>query len=89
MVVQTLGVACDVTDEASVEAALVTLDRSGPAIGALIDNAGITSPTRFLDVTGDSALRGGGVFGGVAYSTAKAGHSPSPVPSPESLDPTG
>ena len=81
-----------------------------PPVGALINNAGITSPTRFLDVTGAewdrifavnvrgaynitrrvaprlaergfgrivflssvSAERGGGVFGGVAYSAAKA-----------------
>jgi len=108
--VQAVGIACDVTDEASVDAALATLDRSAPAIGALVNNAGITSPTKFLDVTGAewdrifavnvrgaynitrrvapgmakrgfgrivflssvSAVRGGGVFGGVAYSAAKA-----------------
>jgi NAD(P)-dependent dehydrogenase (short-subunit alcohol dehydrogenase family) len=108
--VQGFGVACDVTDEASVEAALANLDRSAPPIGALVNDAGITSPTRFHDVTGAewdrifavnvrgaynitrrvtpgmaergfgrvvflssvSAERGGGVFGGVAYSAAKA-----------------
>jgi NAD(P)-dependent dehydrogenase (short-subunit alcohol dehydrogenase family) len=108
--VQAFGVACDVTDEASVEAALAVLDRSAPPVGALVNNAGITSPTRFLEVTGTewdrifavnvrgaynitrrvapgmaergfgrivflssvSAERGGGVFGGVAYSAAKA-----------------
>ena len=108
--VQAFGVACDVTDEASVEAALATLNSSAPAVGALVNNAGITSPTRFLEVTGEewdrifavnvrgaynitrrvapgmaergfgrivflssvSAERGGGVFGGVAYSAAKA-----------------
>ena len=81
-----------------------------PPIGALVNNAGITSPTPFLEVTGEewdrifavnvrgaynitrrvapgmaergfgrivflssvSAERGGGVFGGVAYSAAKA-----------------
>jgi NAD(P)-dependent dehydrogenase (short-subunit alcohol dehydrogenase family) len=81
-----------------------------PPVGALVKNAGITSPTPFLDVTGEewdriiavnvrgaysvtrpvalpmaergfgrivflssvSAERGGGVFGGVAYSAAKA-----------------
>src|SRR4029450_5698009 len=81
-----------------------------PPIGAVINNAGITSPTPFLEVTGEewdrifavnvrgaynntrrgvagggerhfgrvvflssvSAERGGGVFGGVAYSAAKA-----------------
>ena len=108
--VQGFGIACDVTDEASVDAALAILDRSAPPVGALVNNAGITSPTRFLEVTGEewdrifavnvrgafnitrrvapgmaergfgrivflssvSAERGGGVFGGVAYSAAKA-----------------
>lgn len=108
--VQAFGVRCDVTDEASVEAALAALDGSAPPVGALVNNAGITSPTPFLEVTGDewdrifavnvrgafnitrrvapgmaergfgrivflssvSAVRGGGVFGGVAYSAAKA-----------------
>ncbi len=108
--VQAFGVVGDVTDEASVETALATLDSSAPPIGALVNNAGITSPTRFHDVTGPewdrifavnvrgaynitrrvtpgmaergfgrvvflssvSAERGGGVFGGVAYSAAKA-----------------
>src|SRR4029453_10499480 len=87
-----------------------TLDGSMPPVGALVNNAGITSPTPFLEVTGEewdkmfavnvrgaynitrrvapgmaergfgrivflssvSAERGGGVFGGVAYSAAKA-----------------
>jgi NAD(P)-dependent dehydrogenase (short-subunit alcohol dehydrogenase family) len=108
--VQTIGVGCDVTDEASVEAALAVIEGSAPPIGAVVNNAGITSPTPFLDVTGEewdrifavnvrgaynvtrrvapglaergfgrvvflssvSAERGGGVFGGVAYSAAKA-----------------
>jgi NAD(P)-dependent dehydrogenase (short-subunit alcohol dehydrogenase family) len=108
--VQAVGIGCDVTDEASVEAALAALDGSVPPIGALVNNAGITSPTRFLEVTGEewdrifavnvrgsynitrrvapgmvergfgrivflssvSAERGGGVFGAVAYSAAKA-----------------
>jgi 2-hydroxycyclohexanecarboxyl-CoA dehydrogenase len=108
--VQTAGIGCDVTDEASVESALAALDGSMPAVGALINNAGITSPTRFVEVTGEewdrifavnvrgsynitrrvapamaergfgriiflssvSAERGGGVFGAVAYSAAKA-----------------
>ena len=108
--VQAFGLACDVTDEGSVEAALATLDSSAPPIGALVNNAGITSPTPFHEVTGAewdrifavnvrgaynitrrvtpgmaergfgrvvflssvSAERGGGVFGGVAYSAAKA-----------------
>ena len=108
--VHAFGLACDVTDEDSVESALNTLESSAPPIGALVNNAGITSPTRFHDVTGAewdrifdvnvrgafnithrvtpgmakrgfgrvvflssvSAERGGGVFGGVAYSAAKA-----------------
>jgi NAD(P)-dependent dehydrogenase (short-subunit alcohol dehydrogenase family) len=108
--VQAIGVGCDVTDESSVENALAGLDGAVPPVGALVNNAGITSPTRFLEVTGEewdrlfavnvrgaynitrrvapgmaergfgrivflssvSALRGGGVFGGVAYSAAKA-----------------
>ena len=108
--VQAFGVRCDVTDEVSVESALAVLDASAPPVGALVNNAGITSPTPFLEVTGSewdrifavnvrgafnitrrvapgmaergfgrivflssvSAVRGGGVFGGVAYSAAKA-----------------
>ena len=108
--VRAIGVGCDVTDETSVDNALVALDGAVPPVGALVNNAGITSPTRFLDVTGAewdrifavnvrgaynitrrvapglaergfgrivflssvSAERGGGVFGGVAYSAAKA-----------------
>ena len=108
--VQAIGVGSDITDETSVESALVALDGSMPPVGALVNNAGITSPTPFLQVTGEewdrifavnvrgaynitrrvapglaergfgrivflssvSAERGGGVFGGVAYSAAKA-----------------
>ncbi|HET7398147.1 MAG TPA: SDR family NAD(P)-dependent oxidoreductase [Intrasporangium sp.] len=108
---QAWGLGCDVTDEASVEAALAVLAGTGtPPVGALVNNAGITSPTPFLEVSGAewdrifavnvrgaynltrrvapgmaergfgrivflssvSAERGGGVFGGVAYSAAKA-----------------
>ncbi|MGY1631653.1 SDR family NAD(P)-dependent oxidoreductase [Geodermatophilus sp. SYSU D01186] len=109
--VQAVGIGCDVTDETSVETALTVLDGALPPVGALVNNAGITSPTPFLEVTGEewdrifavnvrgafnvtrrlapgmaergfgrivflssvSAERGGGVFGGVAYSAAKAG----------------
>jgi NAD(P)-dependent dehydrogenase (short-subunit alcohol dehydrogenase family) len=108
--VRAVGVGCDITDESSVEAALAAVGESLPPVGALVNNAGITSPTRFLEVTGEewdrifavnvrgafnvtrriapgmaergfgrivflasvSAERGGGVFGGVAYSAAKA-----------------
>jgi NAD(P)-dependent dehydrogenase (short-subunit alcohol dehydrogenase family) len=106
----TLGLAVDVTDEPAVDEAVTTVEASLPPVGALVNNAGITSPTPFLEagtaewtrifdvnVTGTyhvtrrvvpgmvergygrvvnlssvSAQRGGGVFGGVAYSTAKA-----------------
>ena len=109
--VQAVGVGCDITDEASVDNALAVLDGALPPVGALVNNAGITSPTPFLEVSGEewdrifavnvrgaynvtrrlapgmaergfgrivflssvSAERGGGVFGGVAYSAAKAG----------------
>ncbi|SHN46929.1 SDR family NAD(P)-dependent oxidoreductase [Cryptosporangium aurantiacum] len=108
--VQTFGLACDVTDEDAVAAAVDALAAGAPPVGALINNAGVTSPTRFLEVEGAewdrifavnvrgaynitrrlapgmaergygrivflssvSAERGGGVFGGVAYSAAKA-----------------
>jgi NAD(P)-dependent dehydrogenase (short-subunit alcohol dehydrogenase family) len=108
--VRAVGLACDVTDETAVNAAADTLAADAPPVGALVNNAGITSPTRFLDVDGPewdrifavnvrgaftitralapgmadrgfgrivflssvSAERGGGVFGGVAYSAAKA-----------------
>jgi NAD(P)-dependent dehydrogenase (short-subunit alcohol dehydrogenase family) len=108
--VQAVGVGCDVTDATSVESALAAADDAVPPIGALINNAGITSPTPFLEVTAEewerlfavnvrgsynftrriapgmvergfgrivflssvSAERGGGVFGGVGYSAAKA-----------------
>ena len=108
--VEAVGVACDVTDETSVAQALATVDGSLPPVGALVNNAGVTSPVPFLEVSGEegervfavnvrgafhatravatgmaergfgrivflssvSAERGGGVFGGVAYSAAKA-----------------
>ena len=108
--VQAFGLRCDVTDESSVAQALATLDASAPPVGALVNNAGITSPVKFVDVSGEewdrvfavnvrgaynitrrvvptmvergfgrvvflssvSAERGGGIFGGVAYSAAKA-----------------
>ncbi|MCD2191918.1 SDR family oxidoreductase [Actinomycetospora endophytica] len=108
--VSALGLAADVTDPASLDAALAHVDAELPPVGALINNAGITSPTPFLEVTDEewdrlfdvnvggafaitrrllpgmmergfgrvvflssvSAERGGGVFGGVGYSAAKA-----------------
>jgi NAD(P)-dependent dehydrogenase (short-subunit alcohol dehydrogenase family) len=108
--VAALGAACDVTDDASVDTALATVTGALPPVGAVVNNAGITSPVPFLEVTAAewervfavnirgaynftrrlapgmaergfgrivflssvSAERGGGVFGGVAYSAAKA-----------------
>ncbi|GAA0472143.1 SDR family NAD(P)-dependent oxidoreductase [Streptomyces olivaceiscleroticus] len=108
--VQASGIAADVTDPDAVEAAMATVEAALPPVGVLVNNAGITSPTRFLDVSAEewdrifdvnvrgsflvtrrvapgmaergfgriihlssvSAERGGGVFGGVAYSAAKA-----------------
>ncbi|MFC6066400.1 SDR family NAD(P)-dependent oxidoreductase [Streptomyces ochraceiscleroticus] len=108
--VQGLGLAADVTDPDAVNAAVEAVEAALPPVGALVNNAGITSPTRFLDVSAEewdrifdvnvrgsflvtrrvapgmaqrgfgriihlssvSAERGGGVFGGVAYSAAKA-----------------
>ncbi|MEU1005889.1 SDR family NAD(P)-dependent oxidoreductase [Streptomyces tibetensis] len=109
--VQTLALAADVTDADAVDAAVAQAEAALPPIGALVNNAGITSPVPFLEVSpaewdrifdvnvrggflvtqrvaagmaergfgrivflsSVSAERGGGVFGGVAYSAAKAG----------------
>ncbi len=108
--VPTLGVGADVSDEASVDAAVARVEAALPPVRALFNIAGITSPTRFLETTlaewervmrinatgtyvvtkrvapamveagvgrivnmsSVSAQRGGGVFGGVPYSAAKA-----------------
>lgn len=108
--VSTVGLRCDVSDRDEVAAAVSTVEAKLPGIGALVNNAGITSPVPFLDCTDEewerifavnvrgsylmtkrvvpgmvergfgrivnlssvSAVRGGGVFGGVAYSSAKA-----------------
>src|SRR6185312_6747759 len=51
--VQTVGVACDVTDAASVETALAVVADAVPPVGAVVNNAGITSPTPFLEVTSE------------------------------------
>ncbi|GAB2737026.1 SDR family oxidoreductase [Salinifilum aidingensis] len=49
--VPVLGVAADVTDADSVDAAVTAVESSElPAIGALVNNAGITRPTKFLDI---------------------------------------
>ncbi|WP_086665802.1 SDR family NAD(P)-dependent oxidoreductase [Lentzea kentuckyensis] len=108
--VRAIGLRADVTDRDEVDATVSTVESTLAPIGALVNNAGITSPVRFLDVddaewdrvfevnvrgsylmtrriapamadrgfgrivmlSSVSAERGGGVFGGVAYSAAKA-----------------
>lgn len=108
---QHLGLACDVTNpQACKDAIARTLEITGK-IDILINNAGITQPVRFMEITQDdwrriqavnldgvlnlsqavvphmrerqagsiacmssvSAQRGGGIFGGPHYSSAKAG----------------
>ncbi|WP_336763956.1 SDR family NAD(P)-dependent oxidoreductase [Asaia sp. VD9] len=109
--VQARGYGCDVTQAEAVSSAVGKIGQELPPIGALINNAGVTSPIRFHEVTeaewtrvmdinvrgaflvtraviggmmerrfgrivmlsSVSAERGGGVFGAVAYSAAKAG----------------
>ena len=51
--VQAVGVGCDVTDAASVETALATVAGAVPPVGAVVNNAGITSPIPFLEVTAE------------------------------------
>lgn len=46
-----LGVRADVTDAVSVDQAIESIEHSDlPSVGALVNNAGITRPTRFLDI---------------------------------------
>ncbi|MER6122064.1 SDR family NAD(P)-dependent oxidoreductase [Streptomyces sp. NPDC001795] len=108
--VKTSAHCADVTDADAVDAAITEVEAALPPVGVLVNNAGITSPTPFLDVapaewdrifevnvrggflvthrvaagmvergfgriiflSSVSAERGGGVFGGVAYSASKA-----------------
>ena len=51
--VQALGVAADVSDAASVDAAVTEVEGQLPPVVALANVAGISSPTPFLDVTPD------------------------------------
>ena len=44
------GVACDVADAGTVDAAVGLIERDLPPVAALVNNAGITAPTRFLDI---------------------------------------
>jgi 2-hydroxycyclohexanecarboxyl-CoA dehydrogenase len=108
--VRAIGIGADVTDPASVDAAVARIEEELPPLTGLANIAGITSPTRFFETTPEewnrvlsvnatgtylvthrvargmaergygrianmssvSAVRGGGVFGGVPYSAAKA-----------------
>ncbi|MHA7275228.1 SDR family NAD(P)-dependent oxidoreductase [Arthrobacter sp. Hz1] len=49
--VQTVGVAADVSDEDSVDAAIATVESSVPPIVAVVNLAGISSPTEFMQET--------------------------------------
>ncbi|WP_197722564.1 SDR family NAD(P)-dependent oxidoreductase [Cellulomonas fimi] len=50
--VQALSLGCDVTDEASVQNELTAVADALPPVGALVNNAGITSPVPFVEVSG-------------------------------------
>ena len=47
---QAVGLACDVTKSAQVDAAVSAVESDLPPVAALVNNAGITAPTRFLDI---------------------------------------
>lgn len=49
--VRTVGIGCDVADASEVDSAVSTVESSLPPIGGLVNNAGVSSPTRFVDVT--------------------------------------
>ena len=46
-----LGLPCDVTVESDLETAFAAIEAELPPVGALVNNAGVTSPIRFVDVT--------------------------------------
>ena len=50
---QAVGLGCDVTKGAQVGAAVSAVERDLPPVAALVNNAGITAPTRFLDIEED------------------------------------
>lgn len=49
--VATLGVPADVAEEASVDAAITSVERALPPIAGLVNLAGVASPTPFLETT--------------------------------------
>lgn len=107
---QIVGLQADVTEAGSVDTAVREIEQLLPPLRALVNNAGVTGPTSFQNLTQEewdrvfrvnvqgtflmtqrvmpgmieagygrivnlssvSAQRGGGVFGGVHYSAAKA-----------------
>lgn len=50
---QAVGLGCDVTKSAQVDAAVSAVESDLPPVAALVNNAGITAPTRFLDIEED------------------------------------
>jgi NAD(P)-dependent dehydrogenase (short-subunit alcohol dehydrogenase family) len=106
-----IGVACDVADKASCDAAAATVLAAFGHLDVLVNNAGVTQPVKTLEIdaaswdrimdinlrgvlylsqafiphmrsrkkgsiacmSSVSAQRGGGIFGGPHYSSAKAG----------------
>jgi 2-hydroxycyclohexanecarboxyl-CoA dehydrogenase len=50
---QAIGVDCDVTKRDQVDAAVSTVESELPPVAALVNNAGMTAPTRFLDIDED------------------------------------
>lgn len=48
-----VGLGCDVTKSAQVDAAVSAVESDLPPVAALVNNAGISAPTRFLDIEED------------------------------------
>ena len=50
---QAIGLGCDVASADAVDAAIGVIERDLPPVAALVNNAGIVAPTRFLDIETD------------------------------------
>jgi 2-hydroxycyclohexanecarboxyl-CoA dehydrogenase len=50
---EAVGLACDVTSRDDVDAAVSAIEEDLPPVAALVNNAGVTAPTRFLDIGED------------------------------------
>src|SRR3954447_6096368 len=48
-----VGLGCDVAVEDAVEGAVSAIESELPPVAALVNNAGITAPTRFLEIEGE------------------------------------